>query len=99
MRYKNDMRKTTIAILILVGSALGSALVLSAVYGQAKPKVDWTQYSDKTPRTNGRFQIVLNPQVARDTFLLDSANGSVYQCVINTKGERSWEEMAVIPYH
>jgi hypothetical protein len=42
---------------------------------------------------NGRFQIFMSAIAARDTFLVDTWTGRVWQLVENKKGLLLWQEM------
>jgi hypothetical protein len=62
------------------------AVIAATVMGQATPKLP-----PVTTAVTGRYQIVINPNVRADTFLLDTQTGKVWTPIVcsNCKGEPS----------
>ncbi len=54
----------------------------------------WAKGDKLEPMTNGRFQIYMSTILARDTFLVDTLTGKVWQLVQNKDGVLSWQEMS-----
>jgi hypothetical protein len=68
-------------VAIIVG-----AVIASTVVGQATPKLP-----PVATTVSGRYQIVINPNIRADTFLLDTQSGKVWIPVVcsNCNGEPS----------
>jgi len=72
-----------IKIALLTGVALGlTAGPLVAQTPKADPLVTKTDQPTNAPIPQGRYQIVMSPHNARDTFLLDTETGRVWQLTI-----------------
>jgi len=53
----------------------------------------WAKGDKIEPMTNGRFQIFMSTILAKDTFLVDTLTGKVWQLVEDKKGVLLWQEM------
>jgi hypothetical protein len=84
------VRKVLIAVLILLGPALA---VLAQDGDKPTTAAPWEKYQTQSSPSavpyNGRYQIVQSPITARDTFLLDTQSGTVWQLTVmsSLKGE------------
>jgi hypothetical protein len=78
------------------------------VFGEDAPNGPWSKFAkppegetvlegakgDKLlPPTNGRYQILMSTILAKDTFLLDTVTGKVWQLVQDKRGVLLWQEM------
>jgi hypothetical protein len=83
----------TVNLLSACGEKPTSSSSSGAVFGH--PTISNT---DSTPR-NGRYAIVINPNIRADTFLLDTQKGKIWQLTKFTDlaGEPTgWNEMTIV---
>lgn len=52
------------------------------------------EQANKAPApSSGRYQIFMSPLLARDTFLVDTWSGDVWQLVVDKHGDYLWKHM------
>jgi len=73
------------------------ALIVMATAAFADDNVStvpaWAKGDKIEPMTNGRFQIFMSTILAKNTFLVDTVTGKVWQLVEDKKGVLLWQEM------
>ena len=71
-----------------------SSAILAGLTAYARPQESIvTKTADPREGSPGRYQIVISTLAARDTYLLDTATGRVWQAVGSKSGESVWQEM------
>jgi len=89
------MKKVFIVFLILT---LSGCDAIDTMWHQSRDEVVMSKSSPEqfnSPPVVGRYQLVFSPLVRADTYLVDSVEGYVWQMVVDSQGEESFQALNV----